>query len=89
MTCLGGSISLLSGSSYPIFTFIVNGLNSDKKGCAVVTVYKNNSYPSCTSSISPNCIISQGYSNGSNINGSTGTCGSGTNTVERELDINY
>ena len=73
--CLGNSISIV-GSSSP-WTFTVVGMGSTFQSCAKVIVTKTSSPPVFTS------IVSKGYNNGGS------TCVQGTNTVERELDLNY
>ena len=75
VSCFGGSISL--SGSYPSWSFVVSGLGNGGQGCAKVTVDKS-ILPTTT-------IISKGYNNG----GGTGSCVQGTNSVERELELNY
>lgn len=57
------------------WSFIVPGLDSTLQGCAVVTITKTNTPTTL--------IVSKGHNNGSP------TCVAATNTVERQLEINY
>jgi len=73
MTCNGLNITL--SGSFPFWSFILSGLGSEGQGCARVTVDKTN-LPITT-------ITSKGYNNGGSL------CIKKTNTVERELELNY
>jgi hypothetical protein len=73
--CLGGTIPL--SGSYPIWSFILSGLGPQGQSCANITVDKT---------ISPTKVISRGYNNGGSAPGS---CIQGSNSVERELELNY
>ncbi|MEK7190380.1 MAG: hypothetical protein AAB661_01290 [Patescibacteria group bacterium] len=75
VSCFGGSIPL--SGNYPFWSFVVSGLGNGGQGCAEVTVDKS-VLPTTT-------VISKGYNNG----GGTGSCVQGTNSVERELELNY
>lgn len=74
VTCLGGSIPI--NGAYPSWNFVLSGLGSGGGlSCARVTVDK---------SVSPaTAIISKGFNNGGS------SCVSNSNTVERQLELNY
>ncbi len=59
----------------------ISGLSSNAAGCAIVRVEKNDTVsPMLTS------IIVKGYNTGGNI---ANQCNPPTNSIERELDVNY
>lgn len=60
------------------WSFTVSKLGSGEQGCAKVTVDKTN--------LPITQIISNGYNNGGS---DPGSCVQGSNTVERQLEINY
>lgn len=81
MTCAGNPpTSFISLTNF--WSFTISGLGSEKQGCANVTVDKRplNKIPQEY----PGTIIT---SNGHNDNG--GGCTSGSNTVERQLEVKY
>lgn len=72
--CLGGPIFVSNLGS--VWSFTISGLGSGRQGCAKVTVDKT---------VSSNTkLTSKGYNNGS-VSG----CNPGSNTVERQLELNY
>jgi hypothetical protein len=77
MSCAGNVISPAQTSPL-VSTFVVSGLGSSGNACAMVTVDKSN--PGGTTA-----IVSKGYNKG----GNGGSCEPGSNSVERELDVNY
>src|SRR3989344_7358348 len=67
-----------SSSIYPapgFWNFVLSGLGSSGQGCAIVTVDKT--VPPATK------IISKGYNDGG------ASCTQGSNSVERQLEVNY
>ena len=73
--CLGGLISINKDPSFDIWSFTISGLGSGGQGCTKVTVDK-------TLVLMTN-IISNGYNNGG------GSCVQSSNTVERQIELNY
>lgn len=78
ITCAGNSFSTPAPSPSNFWTFILSGLGPQAQGCAKVTVDKTTG--------SGTQIISSGYNNGGNVSGS---CTQGSNTVERQIELNY
>jgi hypothetical protein len=79
MICAGIYFTPPTPSPANFWSFTVSGLGSGGQGCAVVTV---------TKTFSPNTakIVSKGYNNGGSVQG---FCTQSSNTIERELDVNY
>jgi hypothetical protein len=77
-SCAGNTIAI-NGAS-PVWTFNIPALNTDGKGCAIVSVNK---------SVSGTKIISKGYNNGSGGAQPNWTCTPTSNTLERQLEVNY
>jgi hypothetical protein len=85
MNCAGTTdIEVTKSSTEDIWTFVVSNLGSTGQGCAIVTVNKT---VLDVDGVPTTSIISKGYNNGSNGDG-PGTCKQGSNTVERQLEIN-
>lgn len=82
MQCLGGNVAVTG--SYPYLGFTISGLGNGGQGCAIVTVDK-----SVTSPEQKTTIISKGYNNGGSGSAPNWTCASGSNTVERQIELNY
>ena len=74
--CLGDSISL--GGNFPFWNFVMSGLGSKRKGCAIVTLDKTN--------LSQIVLVSKGYNIGGGI---SGACTPGPDSVERALQLKY
>ena len=74
--CLDNTIILsASGSPPTLWSFTISGLGSQEQGCAKVTVDKT--FPLLTK------ITSNGYNNGGS------SCVQASNTVERQIELNY
>ena len=74
--CLGNNNVQVTGPS-PVWKFIISGLGSSGKGCAIVTVDKTQQ--------TVTTVTSDGYNNG----GSSNTCSPTSNTVQREVQSTY
>ena len=81
ITCNNGTFTANeSPTSY--WKFVLTGLGSEEKGCAKVTVDKTDLAP-CNSLT---CIVSKGYNDGGN---DPGLCVQGSNSIERQIELNY
>jgi Tfp pilus assembly protein PilX len=76
--CNGEALVLVKDPKSLFWTFIVSGLGSAEQACAKVTVDKTIS--------DKTTVIARGYNNGGSI---PGNCIQESNTVEREIDVNY
>lgn len=74
MTCAGNSFPAPTPSPANVWNFTISGLGDLGQGCAKVTVDKTG--PGTK-------IISNGYNNGG------GSCVQASNTVERQIELNY
>ena len=68
------NVSVIPTFSSGVYNFTVTNLGSTGQSCAKVTVNK---------SVLPTAVISKGYNNGGS------SCISSSNTVERQLELNY
>ena len=78
ITC--ANVTIMPNFSAGNYDFIIIGLGDALKGCAKVNINK---------SIAPTQLVSKGYNNGSGGSSPNWTCTSDTNTVERQLELNY
>lgn len=77
ITC-ANNLDIPVSFSAGVYNFTITNLGDLGQGCAKVTVDKT--APPMTT------IISSGYNNGGNVPGS---CVQGSNTVERQIELNY
>lgn len=74
--CLGNTFTL--NGSYPVWNFVVSGLDNSGEGCAKVVVDKTN--------VASTVITAKGYSDGGNV---AGLCNPSIDSVERQLQLIY